>query len=47
MNGTWDRTGLSVAIRPLQPVQLSRGQPFARMVLLHRDSLQAKLEEVT
>ncbi len=47
VNGTWDRTGLSVAIRPLRTVQLSRGQPFARMVLLHRDSLQAKLEEVT
>jgi len=47
VNHTWERTGLSVAIRPLQTVQLSRGQPFARMVLLHRESLQAKLEEVT
>lgn len=47
VNGTWDRIGLSVAIRPLQTVQLSRGEPFARMLLLHRDSLQAKLEEVT
>ena len=47
VNRTWDTAGLSVAIRPTATVQLRRGEPFARMLLLHRDSLQAKLTETT
>lgn len=47
VNRTWDGPGLSVAIRPTDTVRLQRGQPFARMLLLHRDSLQAKLAETT
>ncbi len=47
VNRTWDTVGLSVAIRPTDTIKLHRGEPFARMVLLHRDSLQAKLAETT
>jgi hypothetical protein len=47
VNRTWDGPGLSVAIRPTDTIRLQRGQPFARMLLLHRDSLQAKLVETT
>ncbi|MGI8665143.1 MAG: hypothetical protein ACR2N4_03805 [Jatrophihabitans sp.] len=47
VNRSWDTGGFSIAIRPTASIQLQRGEPFARMLLLHRDSLQAKLEEVT
>lgn len=46
-NRTWDEGGLSVAIEPTRTVRLRHGQPFARIVLLTRDILQAKLEEVS
>jgi hypothetical protein len=42
---TWDGEGFSIAIRPERTVSLSRGQPVARIVLLSRDSLQARIEE--
>jgi hypothetical protein len=40
------KSGLSIAIRPTGPVQLRRGQPIARVILLHGDSLrfEAKYE---
>lgn len=41
VNAMADRGGVSVAIRPTARVPLSRGAPFARLVLLHPDSLQA------
>ncbi|MEU4999364.1 hypothetical protein [Streptomyces sp. NPDC021622] len=34
--------GLSIAVRPTAQVSIRRGQPIARIVLLHADSLQAK-----
>jgi len=43
-NRTWDGGGMSIAIRPTSPVEVRRGQPIARMTLLHRDSLQAQLD---
>lgn len=43
---TWDEHGFSVAVRPDRAVGLARGEPIARIVLLGRESLQAKLEEV-
>jgi len=45
VNRTWESVGLSVAIRPVTTQRLERGQPFARLLLLHQDSLQASLEE--
>jgi hypothetical protein len=44
VNRTWDGIGMSVAIKPTRPVRLARGEPFARITLLHRDTLQAKLD---
>ncbi|HEX6748491.1 MAG TPA: hypothetical protein VF092_14430 [Longimicrobium sp.] len=38
-------TGFSVAIRPHRTVRLKRGQPFARVVLLHPDSIKATAVE--
>ena len=42
------KSGLSIAIRPTGPVQLTRGQPIARIILLHGDSLRidAKYENL-
>lgn len=34
--------GLSIAVRPTGPVTLRRGQPIARLILLHPDSLRAR-----
>ena len=34
--------GVSIAVRPTAPVNVRRGQPIARVVLLHADSLQAR-----
>jgi hypothetical protein len=33
--------GFGIAVRPTQPVTITRGQHIARIVLLHADSLQA------
>ncbi len=44
VNRSWEN-GFSIAIRPTATVQLRRGDPVARMLLLHRDSLQATLRE--
>lgn len=46
VNRTWDGVGISVAIRPTARRRLTRGEPFARVMLIHRDTLQAKLEVV-
>ncbi len=35
------KTGLSIGVRPHGPVTLVRGQPIARMILLHPDSVHA------
>lgn len=35
------KSGMSIAIRPTGPVTLKRGQPIARIILLHGDSLRA------
>jgi hypothetical protein len=40
LNGT---TGMALAIRPRAPVEIVRGQPVARMIVLHPDSLQMKM----
>lgn len=40
-------TGFSIAIKPRRSVQLRRGQPFAKILLLHPDSLRAKADEPT
>jgi len=45
VNRSWDGAGFTAAIRPTSTVRLVRGEPFARLLLLHRDSLQAKLSE--
>lgn len=34
--------GISIAVRPRRAVPIQRGQPIARLVLLHADSLRAK-----
>jgi len=34
--------GVSIAVRPTRATTVRRGQPIARIVLLHADSLQAK-----
>jgi hypothetical protein len=34
------KSGLSIAIRPTGPVQLTRGQSIARAILLHADSIR-------
>lgn len=36
-------TGMAIAIRPRGPVEISRGQAVARMLLLHPESLKAQL----
>jgi hypothetical protein len=36
------KTGLSLAIRPMKQVHVTRGQPIARLMLLHSESLQAR-----
>lgn len=46
VNRTWDQDGFSIALRPDRAVRLVRGQPVARIVLLSRETLQARLEEV-
>lgn len=46
VNKSWD-SGFSIAIRPTTPTPVHRGDPVARMMLLHRDSLQAQLQEQT
>lgn len=45
VNRTWDETGFSLAMEPTENVSVERGQPIARIALIHRDSLQAGLEE--
>jgi hypothetical protein len=45
VNRTWDTDGFSIALRPDRPVRLTRGQPVARIVLLSRETLQARIEE--
>ncbi|MGI5461066.1 hypothetical protein ACQEWB_49530 [Streptomyces sp. CA-249302] len=40
-NGMAERGGFSVAVRPTRPVSLRRGDPIARLVLLHADSLRS------
>lgn len=52
VNNMTDRGGMSIAIRPDQPVTVHRGQDIARIVLLHPDSLRVttrteSLEEAT
>lgn len=37
-----ESTGISLAVRPLCKVNLQRGEPIARLILLHADSLKAK-----
>lgn len=44
VNRTWDGVGISVAIKPITTHRVTRGEPFARVALVHRDTLQAKLE---
>ncbi|WP_280868497.1 hypothetical protein [Streptomyces sp. SAI-127] len=34
--------GVSIAVRPTRATTVRRGQPIARIVLLHADSLQTK-----
>ncbi|MBF6169202.1 hypothetical protein IU486_31360 [Streptomyces gardneri] len=46
VNSTWDSTGISVAIRPLEQTRIERGQPFCRIAVVHRSCLQAKLQVV-
>jgi len=36
------RNGLAIAVRPTGPVTLTRGQPVARLVLLHADSIRER-----
>jgi hypothetical protein len=43
-NDTWDGIGVSIAVKPAARVAVRRGEPVARMALLHRDTLQARLE---
>jgi hypothetical protein len=45
VNRTYEFGGLSIAVRPLGPVTVTRGMPIARMVLLHRDTIQATSAE--
>lgn len=37
-----EKRGISIAARPLERVDIKRGQPIARIILLHKESLQAK-----
>jgi hypothetical protein len=37
-----DHNGISIAVRPTGPATLTRGQPIARMILLHPDTLKLK-----
>ncbi|GGL59015.1 hypothetical protein [Planomonospora parontospora] len=46
VNRTADNGGMSLAIRPRHVSKISRGTPLARLVLLHRQSLQAMSEEI-
>lgn len=47
VNRTWEEEGgFSAAMRPLRRVALTRGQPIARIVLLTRETLQARIEEI-
>ncbi|MEU6722007.1 hypothetical protein ABZ897_62145 [Nonomuraea sp. NPDC046802] len=46
VNATADGPGMSLAVRPHQATRLTRGAPLARIVLLHRASLQATTHEV-
>lgn len=40
-------SGFSIAVRPRRRVRLARGQAFARVILLHPDSVRAKVESPT
>lgn len=44
VNRTWDETGFSLAFEPSHN-RVVRGQPIARIVLMHRETLQAGLVE--
>lgn len=44
-NRTWEQDGFSLALRPERAVTVSRGQPIARIAVLSRETLQAKLME--
>jgi hypothetical protein len=46
VNRTWDDGGFSIALRPDRRAIVNRGQPIARIVLLPRESLQARIEEI-
>jgi hypothetical protein len=47
VNRTQEQGGFSMAFRPDRPVTVTRGQPIARIVLLNRDTLQARIREVS
>jgi hypothetical protein len=36
-------SGMAIAVRPRRPVSIARGQPVARMVLLHADSVKMQM----
>jgi hypothetical protein len=46
VNRTAETGGMSIAVRPLCRLTITRGSPIARMVLLHRDTLQATCREM-
>jgi len=46
VNRTAETGGMSIAVRPLREITVTRGTPIARMVLLHRDTLQAICAEM-
>ncbi|MBW4717319.1 hypothetical protein [Saccharothrix obliqua] len=41
VNAMTDRGGFSLAVHPTEPTTVRRGDPVARVVLLHPDSVQA------
>jgi hypothetical protein len=43
VNRTWDEGGFSIALRPDRRTTVNRDQPIARIVLLPRESLQARI----
>ena len=46
VNRTAETGGMSIAVRPVREITITRGTPIARMVLLHRDTLQARFAEM-
>lgn len=47
VNAMTARGGMSIAVRPTRPVTVHRGQPIARLVLLHADTLRATATHTT